>query len=303
MVETRETSFLLILLASFLMLLIYVTNPSLRQDEEDIFVDFSTDVTILATGDVMLGRSVMTKSLDEGNPGYPFENVKDTLREADISFINLENPFYEGCRRTTEGLKFCASPEMVEGLAESGVDVVSLANNHARNYGQKGIEQTKRVLDENGISDVGFDKLVVKEKKGYKFGFLGFDFLSSKPDEADFNLIRQSDDSVDVLVVGVHWGAEYKSEPAEIQRQWTKRMVEDGVDIIVGHGPHWVQGKEEFLGKPVYYSLGNFVFDQMWSEKTKEGLAVRFTFRNGKLIKEEKLPTYMSSWGEPEFTN
>lgn len=298
---SRETSFLLVLAASFLILVIYTTSPSLMNQRNSTFVDFSTDVEIIATGDVMLGRTVMTKSLDEGNPSYPFENVKGTLSEADISFINLENPFYDGCPRHIEGFKFCASLEMVGGLTASGIDVISLANNHTRNYGDEGIEDTKRILDENGISYVGFDNLVVKEEKGYKFGFLGFDFLTNSPDEADFDLIRQSNEKVDVLIVGVHWGAEYRDEPAEIQRLWAKRMIEDGVDVIVGHGPHWVQRREEFLGRPVYYSLGNFIFDQMWSEKTKEGLAVKFTFRNGELIKEEKLPIYMSSWAQPEL--
>jgi poly-gamma-glutamate synthesis protein (capsule biosynthesis protein) len=288
MMKERETSFLLILAAAFLMLLIYATSPSLMKDRESTFVDFSPEVEIIATGDVMLGRTVMIKSLDEGKPSYPFDRVKDTLSEADIVFTNLENPFYEGCPRQTEGLKFCASPEMVEGLLDAGVDVVTLANNHARNYGEEGIEQTKNILEENGISYVGFGNLVVREEKGYKFGFLGFDFLTNKPDEVDFDLIRQSDKKVDVLI-------------AELQRQWAKRMAEEGIDVVVGHGPHWVQEREELYEKPVYYSLGNFVFDQMWSEKTKEGLAVKFTFRNGELTKEEKLPAYISSWAQPEF--
>lgn len=303
MMKERETSFLLILAAAFLMLLIYVTSPSLTRQRGNTFVDFSPEVEIIATGDVMLGRTVMTKSFDEGDPSYPFDKVKDTLSEADIVFVNLENPFYKDCPRHTEGFKFCASPDMVEGLLEAGVDVVTLANNHARNYGEEGIKQTKKILEENGISYVGFDNLAIKEEKGYKFGFLGFDFLANKPDEADFDLIRQSAEKVDVLIAGVHWGAEYKDEPAEVQRQWAKRMLEEGVDIVVGHGPHWVQEREEFLGKPAYYSLGNFVFDQMWSEKTKKGLAVRFTFRNGELVEEEKLSVYMSSWAQPEFAN
>ena len=299
--DSRETSFLLILAASFLMLLIYVTSPSLRTGRDETFVDFSPEVEIIATGDVMLGRSVMTKSIDADNPAYPFEKVKETLSKADIAFINLENPFYDECPRHTTGFKFCASPEMDNGLVQAGIDVITLANNHTRNYGEEGIEDTKEILETNEISYVGFDNLVIEERAGYKFGFLGFDFLTNKPDEADFELIRQSDEKVDVLFAGVHWGAEYKDDPAEIQREWAERMIEEGVDVIVGHGPHWVQGREEIEGKPVYYSLGNFIFDQMWSERTKEGLVVRFVFENGELVREERLPTYMSSWAQPEF--
>ena len=78
-------------------------------------------------------------------------------------------------------------------------------------------------------------------------------------------------------------------------------MVDSGVDVIVGHGPHWVQDVEYINNKPVYYSLGNFIFDQMWSEETKKGLAVKLIFEGDKLIKEERLPIYMSSWAQPEF--
>jgi poly-gamma-glutamate synthesis protein (capsule biosynthesis protein) len=141
----------------------------------------------------------------------------------------------------------------------------------------------------------------VKENKGVKYGFLGFDFISKTPKESDYELIAKSVDEVDVLIVGVHWGVEYKSEPVEIQKQWARELVEAGADIIVGHGSHWVQEVEYINGKPIYYSLGNFVFDQMWSEETRKGLIMKLTFRNGNLIKEEELPTYMSSWAQPEF--
>lgn len=249
----------------------------------------------------MLGRTIMTKSLDLGNPNYPFEKVSDELNEADIVFINLENPIVSNCPRSFEGFKFCADPAMAEGLVTAGIDVVNLANNHSRNYGESGLSETVEILGEKEILTTGLGKLVVKESRGIKYGFLGFDFLSKTPKENDYELVAKSVDKVDVLIVGVHWGAEYRSEPAEIQKQWAKELVEAGADIVVGHGPHWVQGAEYINEKPVYYSLGNFVFDQMWSEETKKGLIMKLVFRDGKLIREEKLPTYMSSWAQPEF--
>jgi poly-gamma-glutamate capsule biosynthesis protein CapA/YwtB (metallophosphatase superfamily) len=143
--------------------------------------------------------------------------------------------------------------------------------------------------------------LAVRDKLDVASAATVADESTNTPDEEDFNLIRQSDAKVDVLLVGVHWGAEYRKEPAEIQRRWAKRMVEDGVDVIVGHGPHWVQERQEFLGRPVYYSLGNFVFDQMWSEETKSGLAVRFIFKGKKVVAEEELPVFMRYWAQPKF--
>jgi poly-gamma-glutamate synthesis protein (capsule biosynthesis protein) len=255
----------------------------------------------MLTGDVMLGRTVMTKSLDSGNPSYPFEKVSDELSKADIVFVNLENPIVSNCPRSFEGLIFCADPDMTEGLVTAGINIVNLANNHSRNYGENGLSETIEFLDKKEITATGLGELVIKELKGVKYGFLGFDFISKTPKESDYELITESVGETDVLIVSVHWGAEYRREPAEIQRQWARKLVESGADVIVGHGSHWVQEVEYINEKPVYYSLGNFVFDQMWSEETRKGLIIKLTFRNGKLIKEEKLSTYMTSWAQPEF--
>lgn len=298
----RTQAFLLILAASFLAILLYVLNPSLNKSARDFSLrEFSKDTTIMLTGDVMLGRTVMSKSLDLGDPAYPFRKVAETLSQADFVFINLESPIISLCPRSTSGFKFCADPKMVEGLSLSGVDVVGLANNHSKDYGETGLEETVRFLTAAGIEVVGLGNLAVKERKGIKLGFLAFDFVSKSPKEEDFRLVSDSDKKVDVLVVGVHWGEEYQERANKFQREWAKRLVKAGADVIVGHHPHWVQDEEKIEGKPVYYSLGNFVFDQMWSEKTKQGLVVKLTFKDGVLLREEKLPIYISSWAQPEF--
>jgi len=294
----------MVLAASFLVLLIYITAiPKKTSNGEFPLKAFARDVEIIITGDVMLGRTVMTKSLDSGDPTYPFKKVASKLAEADFVFVNLENPIIENCPRTSTGLKFCADPKLTSGLKLAGVDVVTLANNHAGDYGKGGIEKTVEFLKEAGIEAVGLGNLVIKEKKGIKFGFLGFDFVSKSPKDEDFKLVSDSDKKVEVLIVGVHWGEEYKDKANKFQREWAKMLVEKGADVVIGHHPHWVQDSEPIEGKPVYYSLGNFVFDQMWSEKTREGLVIKLTFRDGRLISEEKLPVYMSSWAQPEFKN
>ena len=279
----------------------------------------SQPVEIILTGDVMLGRTVMTTSLDLNDPVYPFRKVADTLRSADIVFANLENPIIKNCPRHTDGFKFCADPRMVEGLTFSGIDVVNLANNHTLNYGKEGLEETKNFLTSSKIDYVGVGNLVTKEVEGNTFGFLGFDMVDNQLSKGNLELIKTSDTKVDVLIVGVHWGTEYTQKASEIQREWANLIIENGADVIVGHHPHWVQEIEYIsqqnttganLNHPtggvvaapvVYYSLGNFVFDQMWSQKTREGLAIRLTFRDSELIGEEKLPTYMTSWAQPEF--
>ena len=287
-------------------------------------------VKLLLTGDIMLGRTVNSRSLDMGDTKYPFEKVADKLREADVVFANLESPIVHGCPRIESGFSFCADIKMTEGLTFSGIDIVTLANNHNLNFGKNGLNDTEEILTEKGIKQVGLGSFEIIEKEGIKFGFLGFDFVSDTLIPADLELIRDADNKVDFLIVGVHWGNEYKALANNWQKTWAKEIVKAGADIVVGHHPHWVQDMECFenvkktrgadtdplqewtrfaplesgcpLGsKSVYYSLGNFVFDQMWSEETKKGLAIELTFENGKLVKEERLPVYMKNWAQPEW--
>lgn len=261
----------------------------------------NNNVSLILLGDVMLGRTVNSKSSDMRNPKYPFEKVADRLKSADIVYANLESPFFTDCPRIEDGYVFCAGPEMVQGLVFSGVDVVNLANNHNLNFGEKGVADTINLLDSKGIKWTGKGNLAVIEKRGVKFGFLGFDFVSRYPGRKDWDLIKVSDSKVDILVVGAHWGEEYKANANSFQQEWAKEMIENGADIIAGHHSHLVQNDEIINGKNVYYSLGNFVFDQMWSEETKIGLAVELTFKGVDVVSEEKLPVYMKEWAQPEW--
>ncbi|OGM02495.1 hypothetical protein A2115_00710 [Candidatus Woesebacteria bacterium GWA1_41_8] len=259
------------------------------------------ELKVILTGDVMLGRTVETKSAEEGDYAYPFRRVGERLRDSDIVFINLENPIIEDCPPHADGFKFCASPKMLEGLVFSGVDIVNLANNHSGNYGQNGIEETQNHLRRKGIAATGLGELVILKREGTRFGFLGLDLTTRNLSDNDIELIRRSNTKVDVLILGVHWGVEYTQTPTDIQRTWAREIIQAGADVIAGHHPHWVQISEIIDGKPVYYSLGNFVFDQMWSEETKKGLLIQQIYEDKTLVKEKKSPIYMASWAQPHF--
>jgi poly-gamma-glutamate synthesis protein (capsule biosynthesis protein) len=264
----------------------------------------SQEITLIATGDIMLGRTVTRTALDEKTDSrYPFLHVASVLQNADIVFSNLENPVVNNCPRTNEGFKFCAPKDMLEGLTYAGIDIVNLANNHTRNYGSKGMEETKQFLNEKNIQYVGDGNAVVKEIQKTRLGFLGFDFVTKSPSSSDWELVKKIDKDVDILVIGVHWGTEYHATANKNQQNWARMFVENGADVVFGHHPHWVQNDEEVEGVPVFYSLGNFVFDQMWSEETKKGLAVRLTIKDKKIIKSDRLPIYMKEWAQPEWVN
>ena len=264
-------------------------------------------VTLLFGGDVMLGRTVTVHSLDtKKDPTYPFTFIKDTFLGADISLVNLETPILTSCPRRPTGMIFCAPTEMLRGLTESGIDIVNLANNHTKNYGEAGLIQTKELLEAEGIKVTGVGTVTVIEKAHTTFGFIGFDKdQQSNPvlTSLEKKLVTDANASVDILVVSLHWGVEYNAHPTEGQKRLARELVALGADVIVGHHPHWVQDHETLSGVPVYYSLGNLVFDQMWSEETKKGLVVKLTFENRKQIKEELLPIYMKNHAQPQFVS
>jgi poly-gamma-glutamate synthesis protein (capsule biosynthesis protein) len=261
-------------------------------------------VSLLITGDVMLGRTVMIKSIESEDPTYPFRKVGDRMRTSDIVFINLENPVIESCPFHETGFVFCADLTSLDGLLFAGVDVANLANNHSLNYGKDGLDQTVKHLGDRGIMATGLGELIKIERGGINFGFLGFDKsqqVNPVLTEKESELIKKSDAEVDVLVIAMHWGVEYQNRALPGVRNIARKLVDLGADVVVGHHPHWVQDWEFIDGVPVFYSLGNFVFDQMWSEETKKGMAVKLVYENGVLKDYELMPTYMSSWAQPEF--
>lgn len=311
----KKTNFIILLSVAYLILILFFEFVPTVSVSNKVSIIKTTvlsrfnlnplkkDIILVVGGDAMLGRSVLTKADRMGDYTYPFKNLSNTFKKADLVFVNLEAPFYEICPRTDTGMTFCTDYKMVEGLVSSGVDVVNLANNHMANYGQEGIVQTQRLLTDKGLSWTGLGQLIQKEIEGVTFGFLGFDLLTNKLTDRDLKLITSSKRLVDVLVVGVHWGTEYQASPSQVQRQWAEQIIAAGADVIAGHHPHWVQGMEYVDGKPVFYSLGNLVFDQMWSEETRNGELGILTYSGKKLVKAGEKKIYIKEIGTPEFVD
>ncbi len=265
------------------------------------------NVTVLFTGDVMLGRSVGYNIAVSQDPKWPFASVASVMQEADITYINLENPLTVGCPLTQTGMTFCSETTNVAGLVDAGVDIASLANNHTTNYGPGGLATTITMLSSNGISPVGVGAPVRLTRHGQVFTFLSFNDIGPYPgiDNVDpaslAGKIRQTKVDGEVLIVTFHWGHEYNATSSQRQTALAHQAIDAGADLIVGSHPHWVQTKEIYQGKPIYYSLGNFVFDQEWSRETKRGLVVRFTYQGTNLVDTQELPILIENYGQPRF--
>ncbi|MBI5077250.1 CapA family protein [Candidatus Falkowbacteria bacterium] len=289
-------------------------------------------ISLLAVGDIMLSRVVGQKMVAYKDYHFPFLKVQDLIGQADISFGNLESPIIKGAPVKTGSFNFRADPEAAESLSFAGFDVLSLANNHILNQGQDGLQKTFYYLKEQKIDYCGavnnsgklqFDTLLptIREVKGAKIGFLCYGYgpenYAAKQKSAGIILMDEEQlardiqnakeqNLVDFLVVSMHDGVEYQKEPSARQKSFAHRAIDLGADLVVGHHAHVVQEIEQYKGKYIFYGLGNFVFDQMWSEETRKGLAVKFIIKKEsagvfKVETVEQYPVIIEDYGQPSL--
>jgi len=263
---------------------------------------------MIATGDVIPARVVNIQATKFKNFQWPYQKVAGILKNADITFINLETPLIRDCPLINDGFKFCGSDKNIEGLTYSGIDVASLANNHAGNYGLEAINYTAMLLRNNSILVTGQNGPVYKDVRGLTFAFLGYNDIGYKQegiswaDEAKIRTeIAEARKKSDVVVVTFHWGIEYQSQPNERQKFLGHLAIDSGADLVIGNHPHWVQPIEIYKDKLITYAHGNFVFDQEWSLKTKQGVIGKYTFYDNQLIDVEYLPILIENYGQPHF--
>jgi len=264
-------------------------------------------ITLIDTGDVIPARSVNYQSTIRKNFRWSFEKTADFLKSGDITFINLETPLIKNCPITQEGMIFCGSDKHIEGLVFAGVDIANLANNHAGNHGKAGINETVQLLNNNGILTTGINGPIFKEIEGVKFAFLGYNdiektsIVESANEEKMKQEISDADKKADVVIVQFHWGTEYLTEPEDRQKELARISIDSGADLIIGNHPHWIKPVEYYNGKLITYAHGNFVFDQEWSQKTKEGVVGKYTFLSKDLADVEYFPVEIKDYGQPYF--
>ena len=284
-------------------------SQKLKQDSspEINLQSIEEQVTLNFTGDVILGRSVNTQSIKKGDFSWAFRNIYKDLQSADLTIINLESPLLEKCPLTDGGFIFCGDKRHLEGLKLAGVDVVGASNNHFGDYGNEGVLETvKRLKEENiGVSGLREYEIFYQEVKGTKFAFLAFSDLGSRSDlvrrasEEDMKkFISEARLNSDFVVVQMHWGDEYQEFPNQRQKDLGRKVVDFGADLVIGNHPHWIQGYEIYQNKHIFYALGNFIFDQEWSQKTKEGVILKAIIQNKKMQNFDFTPIEIRNYGQ-----
>ncbi|MBI2616508.1 CapA family protein [Candidatus Gottesmanbacteria bacterium] len=266
------------------------------------------EYVLITTGDVLPARTVNSMMVKRNDFTFPFEKTSSFLKSADITFINLETPLLSSCQPTDEGMIFCGSAKAVEGLTFSGVDVVNLANNHSGNYGYEGGIETQKYLTENGMHVVGVGNEATLEVRGKSFGFLGFNDIGHEEKGISWaentsveEQIQKLRKKVEFVIVAFHFGPEYTVEPSSRQVELAHLAIDSGADLIIGNHPHWVQGVEVYKEKFISYAHGNFIFDQMWSKETREGVIGRYTFGKSGLKNIEFFPIIIENYSQPRF--
>ena len=249
--------------------------------------------------------------------------VREYLSSADLTLANLENPVVAGAVWHPDATTFTGDPRLLPILDQAGIDGVTLANNHILDAGVSGMQETKQYLEEAGISyaGAGVDLATAREPMifdlgGVKLGVLSYldipgygwawateNAAGTAPlqEEVMREDIERLRPRVDLILVMPHWGEEYLASPEPGQMELAHAAVEAGADLVVGGHAHWPKGIEVYEEKPIFYGVGNFLFDQSWSEETSTGVFAEITLYADRPIQAEPVPFVMLSYAQPNF--
>lgn len=276
------------------------------------------ELLIVFGGDVMLDRNIRVEIESRGVDHF-FSEIRPVLNNADFSFINLECPATEIHAPLTKKFIFRADPSWLPDLHATGITHCILANNHSYDHGRSGLISTHENLSTAGIVSVGYGETqhqacapVMVEKGGIKAAVFAsvplplesWMYLPDKPGMCQATIEDlvtsiagfRMQDTTTFVIVTLHWGAEYRRLPSALQRDQARTLIAAGADAIIGHHPHVVQSFERIHGKPVFYSIGNLIFDNR-NPITHEGLLVQLSInkRNSKI----QLIPYKTQKGKP----
>ena len=249
--------------------------------------------TISAVGDCTFGTdenfayegSMPAKYDEVGDFNYFFENVKSVFEADDLTIVNFEGTLTDSTTREDKQFAFKADKSYAEILTDGFVEAANLANNHSKDYGEQSYNDTMDALDEAGITNFGYDRVAIKKVKGIKVGtYVLADGLGVK-DSMEKNIQDLKDEGAQVIIASFHWGEEKAEYPNDVQVELAHAAIDAGADLVLGHHPHVLQGIEQYKGKNIVYSLGNFCFGGNMYPSDMDTMIFQqtFTLKGGKL--------------------
>ncbi len=244
-----------------------------------------SEVKLLFLGDIMLDRWIRQTAEKKGYD-FIFGDTDNILRDNDLVIGNLEGPITDNESRskntefgTRENLTFTFAPETAAVLNKHNIKLANLGNNHILNFGEGGLEQTKKYLSGAEVGYFGTNDLRFKiyDLGENKIAFVCYNQFENNAIEKTIKDIGEIGNKADTVILYAHWGKEYDTSILPIIRMLGHKFVDAGADLIIGSHPHVVQEKEIYNGKTIYYSLGNFIFDQYFDPNAAKGLAVEMS--------------------------
>ena len=246
---------------------------------------------IMAVGDIMLDRKVRLR-VEENGADYPIAKLipaeAELFNQVDVFIGNLEGAI-SARRAPVKTYDFAFDDTATDLLRKLKITAVSLANNHSLDQGSAGLNASINALTAAnigyfGVATGGLAKPWSEDIKGRKIAVLGYDVtVKSLDDESAHREIEIAAKENDIVIVYMHWGAEYQDRPTQSQRDLGRRLIDWGADAVIGSHPHVIEGMEIWNNRPIFWSLGNFIFDQDWSAKTQQGLILNLAFGQEKI--------------------
>ncbi|MFU1795739.1 CapA family protein [Paenibacillus azoreducens] len=297
-------------------------EDSKAPEEQNIAEDNGKAVTIHFVGDMIFSGKVETL-LEKNGYSYPFTYLGDTFKKDDLTLGNLETPVTTGgVSAKNKQFVFKSSPKALQALHAAGMDVVNLGNNHILDQGEIGLLDTIKYLDQSGIQYVGAGKNadrayqpVFFKRKGMTIAVIGCSRVypetswaagENKPGVASaydkaarvIGTISEAKKKADMVIVMTHWGIERSLTPNDIQKKLAHDFVDAGADLIIGGHPHVLQGLEQYKGKWIAYSTGNFIFTKSSTPSTWKTAVFEATCKP-KSGCSMKLTPYHAELGQP----
>ncbi|HXZ19972.1 MAG TPA: CapA family protein [Candidatus Acidoferrales bacterium] len=277
--------------------------------------------TLVAVGDILLGRSLGTMMEQTKDYSLAFRKIEPELQRADIAFANLEGPFCGEPPYYGEGMVFRVRPAAIAGLVHASIAVLSVANNHFANGGDACMSFSLDLAHRAGIATAGagetYDEAhhpAILVRHGVRFAFLGYTYAerNDTPDAthaviAGRNPERVREDvatalrSADAVIVSLHDGTEYTARVAPETEQFCHAAIDAGAALVLGHHPHVPQRIEHYHDGWIFYSLGNFVFQQYTPPEVQTALMARITFAGARVDRVEATPLVIDWHSTPRL--
>lgn len=250
--------------------------------------DTPVTLTVSVVGDCTLGTdenfdydTSLNAYFESYGKEYFFQNVKSIFEADDLTIANNEGTFTESYDREDKTFAFKAPASFAGIYSCSSVEAVNTANNHSHDYGEQSFQDTMDALDAEGIVHFGYDETAVMDVKGVKVGLVGIyelnDHLERKQQLED-NINKVKEEGAQLVIVIFHWGNEKETVPDSNQMTLGRLAIDLGADLVCGHHPHVLQGIEEYKGKNIVYSLGNFCFGGNSSPSDMDTMIFQQTF-------------------------